>query len=309
MALVPAPATAQGLLPQPDHLELGRQLASGDVVFVTGSGGQARGAFVRTTSDSIVLRVGDEEREIRVNTIAWVERMDRSIWNGALLGGGILGLAGLAGSPSGRGLRGALAGSVVGATVGALIDRAHTGRQLVYGEPTHGTARSVVALDRLWTVVRPNQELVVERVTGERTTARFVEATDDGLTVTIRGEARDTVATIAAADVQRIRRVGRRHTLHGAKVGTAIGLIAGSAATLGNHEGSARARAVELVGFMGAGLLIGAELGSTYQPRPVVYERGAASSAGRVIERERRRLLITPLVGREARGVAATVTW
>lgn len=118
------------------------RLAAGTPVDVVGvNGAEIRGRFVRSSAQSLtVIGVDGRELSLPVELIRSVWRRGDRLRNGAIIGG-LIGLAGAIGGQSTCSdcaddiAVGIALGVPIWAGVGALIDRWHVGRTIVYQAP------------------------------------------------------------------------------------------------------------------------------------------------------------------------------
>ncbi len=118
------------------------RVAVGTMVYVSTRGGaELRGQFARVSDQSLVI-IGPEGRELSVpaGEVARVWRRGDRLRNGAIIGGLVGVLGGVFGQSACTDCSGEIAlavgvGVPMWAGVGALIDRAHTGRTLIYRAP------------------------------------------------------------------------------------------------------------------------------------------------------------------------------
>ena len=113
-----------------DYSKLSKRVHPGDTVFVTTHAeGEIRGRLVRLAPEVIVVTSDQGERTVAFNEIGWIEKRGDPVWNGALIGAGILGWPMMAGAGASCSpdcatvVPQALAvGVAVGAAIGALVD-------------------------------------------------------------------------------------------------------------------------------------------------------------------------------------------
>jgi hypothetical protein len=264
---------------QPTLAGVGEVIRPGNAISVTSRNSEeARGRLIRISPASLVLDVKGRQREFFVEDIGWVERTGDPLWNGAIIGGvivgwGFAGGAGASCSPNcGRDVpRAMLAGTAIGAGVGALFDAMHSGSRRLFGTRPHG-ARSqlsdpnpVTALADLWSRLRRGDTVYVLDAEGQQTVARFYSASSSGLVLTTNGQAQ----TLEASQV---RSVHRRTTqlARGLLFGPLAGAVAGGIANRGcsncGRAGNAATGAIR-------GLLVGAVVGELIPHRAVVYQQ------------------------------------
>jgi hypothetical protein len=321
--------------------DLGRRLDPGDIVYVATSGGEVTGTVVHIAPEAIEIRTSDRTREFQQSDVRWIYRRGDSVWNGFVIGGGLLGLgfaggAGASCSPKcGSAVAGGLVGGVaIGGTIGALVDRLHTGRTLVYGpgadepgvaehapppvvsptaaapavpaappasEGVTSASRTVTSLDALWTMVRPGQRLVVDLRDAASVHGRFVRASADGLTVTVNDEDRD----IPVGQIRRVARLDNRR-----QQAVIVGVLAGvgiSAATAASGEPAGQVATAPVVCA-----LWGAVIGSALTRSTVVFAASDAAMPTASIPSHRSlvQVRVVPVIAtRGTRGVSAFVAW
>ena len=266
---------------QPTLAGVGEIIRPGNTISVTSRDSEeARGRLIRISPASLVLDVKGRQREFFVEDIGWVERTGDPLWNGAIIGGLVLGwsFAGGAGASCSPNCsrdvpRAALAGAAIGAGAGALFDAMHSGRSRVFGRRPQG-ARSqlrdpepVTALSDLWTRLRRGDTVYVLDAAGQQTVARFYRASPPELVLTANGQTQ----TLQASQVRSIH----RRTTQLAR-GLAFGPLAGAVAGgLANRSCSNCGRAGNVVTGAIQGLLVGAVVGELIPHRAVVYRQDA----------------------------------
>jgi hypothetical protein len=259
-----------------------RQLRSGTTIVVShGDGEQTEGQFVRVTPEAIIVSVKGAERTIPADTVHRIDRRD-SVWNGAIIGGAVLGLPGMAAagascSPNcGSAVTGAaIAFGAIGASIGALVDRGISGRSPVYiarVSPAPVPAPSPVAppsalppgwlpsLGQLWIRVAPDDKIEVVDRTGASRQGRFVRSSATSVTLLVN----ERTEEISSTSVRRVNRMG-----HYTARGALIGLMAGGTADL---VSCATVEDGCVVATTYAGALWGAIIGRFIPKRTVVYD-------------------------------------
>jgi hypothetical protein len=238
----PASGAAQTVTNLPDSA---RQLRSGRTIFVShGDGEQTEGQFIRVTPEAIIVSVKGAERTIPADTVHRIDRRD-SVWNGAIIGGAVLGLPGMAGagascSPNcGSAMTGAaIVFGAIGAGIGALVDRGISGRSPVYiarvaaapvpapspvAPPTALPPGWLPSLGQLSIRVAPEDKIEVVDRTGASRRGRFVRSSATSVTLLVDKRTEE----ISSTSVRRVNRMG-----HYAGRGALIGLIAGGTVDL-----------------------------------------------------------------------------
>lgn len=118
------------------------RVAAGTLVYVrTADGSEIRGRFVRASSQVLVTSSADgRERMLMSEQVRFVWKHGDGVRNGAIIGG-LIGLAGgILGQSqctdcSGEMAIGVGVGVPLWAGIGALVDRQHVGRTLIYRAP------------------------------------------------------------------------------------------------------------------------------------------------------------------------------
>jgi hypothetical protein len=138
---VPLGASAQ--TPVPD---LAGALRSGDTVYVLDHAlRETVGVFGRRTDDGIRLMVGGELRDFPMADVQQITRRGGDpIWNGALVGAAI---GGVAAGVSTEHVGMAVGGAVIYGAIGALVDWAVPGRVSVYRAPARRSAAMMPIVD------------------------------------------------------------------------------------------------------------------------------------------------------------------
>jgi hypothetical protein len=316
---------------------LNHRLHQNDIIFVTArETGETRGAFVSASATSLVIAAAAGGlREIPAQEILSVEKSGDPVWNGAIIGGVILGLGmgGGAGASCSPNCASAVAGGYIfgaalGAGIGATIDYLHKGRTLVYGvrpgsRPAPPAAPAVpatvppaVSLATLSTRVKPGDPVSVVITGGTSIDGEFTRVSAASLTLTVSAQARE----IPAGDVQRVvRKRGGNHLKRGLLIGAPIGALAGSAScyqvdtfTHPADEGLSCGQGVLLGTVIGTGL--GGLLGSVVWSRTVVFDAThdpeSPPPAGASVDSPRQtRFMLAPLIARRGAGLAVSLAF
>jgi len=283
------------------YSKLSRQVSDGDHVFVTTrTAGEIRGRLVHLSSDAVVVASGLQEQTILLSDIAWMEKRGDRLWNGALIGGGLLGFALMGGagascSPDCSSVvpRAFAAGLAIGAAVGAMIDWTIPGRTLLYGKrpdrsggvltpapPAPPETRQSLA--SLSSEVAPGDRITVRTNTGTDVNGRFVRASGASIVVDVGNGPRE----IPASDVAEVRRHrGGTHVKKGLLIGIPIGALLGSSACYGGldappqpSDNGAPCGVGVLLGAAGGGA-VGALLGGMTFGSTVVYSVAPVASS------------------------------
>ena len=113
----------------------------GIIVYVrTTNGAELQGEFISATSRALTISPGGRSTSVDVDHIAQIWKRGDSLRNGAIIGA-VIGVAGAIGGQSecsdcsGRVAAGIFLGAPIWAGIGALIDRQHVGRTLIYRAP------------------------------------------------------------------------------------------------------------------------------------------------------------------------------
>ncbi len=216
-------ASAQGKRPFAD---LGRYIRAGDTVFVVErTEGASAGVVTRVTPTELVVSVSGQERQLTENTVAWIERSPDPVWDGAAAGA-VVGLPwALVGAALGdpRGLIIFLGG---GAAIGAALDAAVQGKEVIYGKPPGFSFMRrpvpVSSLGDLWSRVPPGESIRVRDASVGERRGRFVKASREALTIEV-----DSSELVIPAE--RVRQVQRRSYVAGywIWIGVALGGVVG----------------------------------------------------------------------------------
>jgi hypothetical protein len=291
LAGVTPSASAQGKRPFAD---LGRYIRAGDTVFVVErTEGASAGVVTRVTPTELVVSVSGQERRLTESTVAWIERSPDPIWDGAAGGVGVALPWALYGLASGD--PGALIILGGGAAIGAALDAAVKGKEVIYGKPPGFSFMRrpvpVSSLGDLWSRVPPGESIRVRDASVGERRGRFVKASREALTIEI-----DSGELVIPAE--RVRQVQRRSYVAGywIWIGVALGGVVG---VVKKHDPYNRHGTRE---DAGRGLLAGGLLGvvvsgpaarytDVYRPEP---------SAGPDVA-------VRPVVGLGRRGVALSV--
>lgn len=266
--------------------DLGRYLETGDSLHVvTKAEGQVSGELEELTPALIRLRQNDgRTREIVAGDIGWIDRVPDPWWDGAL-GGAVAGYAftfGVAalycaggdGGCSDRTFtdpgmhRTALKVAGLWGAMFALADLSRRDRWLVYGVRP-GAARDqlrerprAASLEDLWSTVRPDDSIAVQRADGETVTGRFQSAS--AASVRLVNASRNI--EIPASQVRRVsRRTSRMR--EGMVIGPAVGAAIGG---LRPPQGFRRGEGV-VTGILG-GWAFGTAIGMVLPRRATVFD-------------------------------------
>jgi len=111
--------------------------AGEEIIVRTGSGGEIHGHLIELSPESLAILTTAGRMDVPLNSLERIDATRDSLVNGAVIGGGSLGLwcAIICGQglDSGRGLPTAvLVNAGLGALIGAGIDAAHKGRTPIY---------------------------------------------------------------------------------------------------------------------------------------------------------------------------------
>lgn len=244
--------------------ELQNQLKVGGTIFVTDrQGRETRGKLSRLSSTSLVIVVNGDEREIQSPEIGRIETLD-PVWNGALIGGAILGVGGMGGagtSCSPHCVRDVtlvtMGAAVVGALLGARLDRGIEGRRLVYGtQPasrhTFHPKSPVASFGEIWMRARSGDTLYVLDTSGRETTGAFARASASSIALLVDGHLRE----MPESEVRQVERRGS-HLGTGVLIGAGV-LAIGCVINVRYGDGQCRKDPVgSALAAVGAGALIG----------------------------------------------------
>jgi hypothetical protein len=216
-----------------DYSNLSHRISPGDSLFVTTrTEGEIKGRLVRLSPDEIVVASTHGNQTIPFSNIGWIEQRGDPLWNGALIGAGLLGFSMMAGagascSPncSSQVPQALGAGAAFGAGIGALIDWVIPGRTHVYGSlPAAADAGS---FGSLWSQVKPGDRIAVRTTAGAQIKGRFARVSKSSIAVDVRDGSRD-IPVNEVAEVRRYR--GGTHVKAGLMIGIPYGALTGSSA-------------------------------------------------------------------------------
>ena len=285
-----------------EYAALSHHVSVGDTVYVTThTAGEIRGRLVHLSADSVVVASGAHPQAISFRDIGWIEKRGDPLWNGALIGGGLLAFPMMAGASAScspdcsSAVPAAFAvGLGIGAGIGALIDSIIPGRTLVYGHRPQGfhgvlapsPARSPeTQLISLWNQVSPGDKISVHTTAGTDVVGRFVRASASSTTVAVGDEWRE----VPAGEVTEVLKYrGGTHVKKGLVIGIPLGALMGSNACYQienpyqSHSGSDIPCGIGvLLGAAGGGA-VGALIGGMTFGSTVVYSVAPVASAHRV---------------------------
>jgi hypothetical protein len=223
-----------------DYSKLSRRVDEGDTVFVTTrTEGLIEGRLVRLAPEAIIVASEQGERTVAFSDVGWIEKRGDPVWNGGLIGAGILGFgmmggAGASCSPdcATQVPQATAVGVAVGAAIGALVDWMIPGRTLLSGQrprarpPSHSASpEGRTSLASLSNQVSPGDKISVHTIEGADTTGRFARASDASVTVDL-GEALQDIPANKVTAVRRYR--GGTHLKKALLIGIPLGALLGS---------------------------------------------------------------------------------
>jgi hypothetical protein len=276
-------------LSDPDHSALMHRISPGDTIFViTRTEGEIAGRFVRLLPDELVVASTLGDQTIAFSNIGWIEKRGDPLWNGAVIGAGLMGFsmmgaAGASCSPncSSQVPQALLAGLGVGAAIGAMVDWMIPGRTRVYGSlPSAADAGS---FSSLWSQITPGDNVAVRTTGGAEIKGRFARASASSIAVTVGDGARD-IPVGEVAEVRRYR--AGTHVKGGLAIGIAFGALTGSNACYGDlhapqgqHADTGVPCAAGVLLGAAAGGAVGALVGGMTWGSNVVYRVAPVASA------------------------------
>jgi hypothetical protein len=274
-----------------DYSSVSHRISPGDSLFViTRTEGEIRGRLVRLSPDEIVVASTHGNQTIPFSNIGWIEKRADPLWNGALIGAGLLGFsmmggAGASCSPdcSSQVPHALAAGAAIGGGIGALIDWMIPGRTRVFG--SRPAAADAGSFGSLWSRIKPGDRIAVRTTAGAQIKGRFARVSRSSITVDVGDGSRDIPAN-EVADVRRYR--GGTHVKAGLMIGIPSGTLTGSRACYSDlhappfeHGDTGMPCAAGLVLGAAAGGAVGALLGGRTWGSGVVYTIAPVASAHR----------------------------